>query len=131
MTGYDSSFFHTSYAGKRVLVLAPHQDDELNIAGSSIQNFVNAGAEVFVAFSTNGDGYFSIFNFTAEGRLSEAVNSLRVLGVDKEHIIVMGYGIRSTDFREDTRFTLRIRCSRLRGEKLTLTVQQAFRIFRT
>ena len=112
MAGYDSSFFHTSYAGKRVLVLAPHQDDELNIAGRSIQNFVKAGAEVFVAFSTNGDGYFSIFNFTAEGRLSEAVNALRVLGVDTEHIIAMGYGDTfnkfpggHTFYSEDTPFT--------------------------
>ena len=97
-TSYDSSFFHASYSGRRVLVLAPHQDDEINIAGNSIQNFVNAGAEVFVMFSTNGDANMGMYNFTAETRLSEAVNSLRILGVDKEHILIMGYGDTSNNF---------------------------------
>ncbi len=69
---YCASFFEASYSGKRVLVLAPHQDDELNLAAGAIPNFLKAGAEVFVAFATNGDYYSDL---PAEVRLTEAANS--------------------------------------------------------
>ena len=83
---YDSSFFHESYSGRKVLIFVPHQDDEINTAGNAIQIFTKAGAEVYVTFTTNGDFYTP-----AETRLSEAVNSLKVLGVEKSHIFMMGY----------------------------------------
>ena len=88
-TSYDSSFFHTSYQGKKVLVLVPHQDDELNVAANSIYNFVHSGAEVFVAYATNGDYEYKVKDDT---RLHEAINALSVLGVDKAHIFCLGYG---------------------------------------
>ena len=87
VTAYDSSFFHVSYSGRKVLVLVPHQDDEINVAGNTIQTLLHAGAEVFVTFSTNGDFFYS-----ADTRINEAINSLSVLGVDKSHIFLLGYG---------------------------------------
>ena len=84
---YCASFFEASYSGKRVLVLAPHQDDEINLAAGAIPNFLKAGAEVFVAYSTNGD-----YSYSADTRLTEAVNSLTVLGLNREHIFILGYG---------------------------------------
>ena len=83
----DSSYFHVSYSGKKVLVLVPHQDDEINVAAISIQNFVHSGAEVFVAYSTNGDNRYS-----AETRIAEALASLSVLGVKHSNIFILGYG---------------------------------------
>ena len=39
----------------RALILAPHPDDEINVAGSTIIRLIRSGAEVFVAYSTCGD----------------------------------------------------------------------------
>ena len=82
-----NSFFDKSYFGTRVLVLAPHPDDEINVAGNMILTLAAAKAEVFVAYSTNGD-----FEVAAEVRAQEAVDALKILGVPRERIIFLGYG---------------------------------------
>lgn len=71
-----------------LMVLAPHEDDELAIAGPMIYQAVKNGQTVKVVFSTNGDYY------PHEGpiRMNEALNALRVLGVKKEDVIFLGYG---------------------------------------
>ena len=71
----------------RALILAPHPDDEINVAGASIVSPARAGVEIFVAYSTCGD-----FDRTAELRAEEALTSLSILGVDRDHIIWLGYG---------------------------------------
>ena len=71
----------------KILVLAPHPDDEINVAGSVIVTFSRLGAEVFVAYSTNGD-----FNQSADLRAAEALRSLEILGVARDHVIWLGYG---------------------------------------
>ena len=84
----DNSFFDDDfYDNKKILILAPHPDDEINIAGSVIHNFASKGAEVFVLYSTNGD-----YEWPAEIRFGEAIDSLRILGVKKTNIIFLGYG---------------------------------------
>ncbi len=82
-----NSFFDKNYFGTRVLVLAPHPDDEINIAGNMILTLAAAKAEIFVAYSTNGD-----FDVSADIRAQEAVDSLKILGVSREKIIFLGYG---------------------------------------
>ncbi len=82
-----NSFFDKSFFGTRVLVLAPHPDDEINIAGNMILTLAAAKAEIFVAYSTNGD-----FEQAAETRAREAVDALKILGVPREKIIFLGYG---------------------------------------
>ncbi|MBQ3433933.1 MAG: PIG-L family deacetylase, partial [Selenomonadaceae bacterium] len=82
-----NSFFDKSFFGTRVLILAPHPDDEINIAGNMILTLAAAKAEVFVAYSTNGD-----FEQAAEVRAKEAVDALKILGVPRERIIFLGYG---------------------------------------
>lgn len=82
-----NSFFDKSYFGTRVLILAPHPDDEINIAGNMILTLAAAKAEIFVAYSTNGD-----FEQTAEVRAQEAVDALKILGVPRDKIIFLGYG---------------------------------------
>lgn len=71
-----------------LMVFAPHEDDELAIAGSVIYQAVQDGKQVKVVFVTNGD------YFPHEGpiRIKEAIKSLGVLGVEKENIIFLGYG---------------------------------------
>lgn len=82
-----NSFFDKNYFGTRVLVLAPHPDDEINVAGNMILTLAAAKAEIFVAYSTNGD-----FDVSAEVRAQEAVDALKILGVPRERIIFLGYG---------------------------------------
>lgn len=82
-----NSFFDKSYFGTRILILAPHPDDEINIAGNMILTLAAAKAEIFVAYSTNGD-----FEQPAEIRAQEAVDALKILGVPEERIIFLGYG---------------------------------------
>ena len=80
----NNSFFENRYHGVRILILAPHSDDEINIAGNMIINLANAKADIYVAYSTNSD-----FDLNASIRAEEAVNSLNILGVKKDHIIFL------------------------------------------
>ncbi len=75
------------YADRRVMVVVPHQDDEMNLAGGVIEEYIRYGSEVYVVYATNGD-----YSVPAKQRLNEAINALAVLGVDEEHIIFLGYG---------------------------------------
>lgn len=72
-----------------LLVLVPHQDDEINLAGSIIRIWRQSGCQVTVAFMTNGD---SVAGIEPDTRIREAVASLQVLGVSRENLIFLGYG---------------------------------------
>ncbi|MBQ8072555.1 MAG: PIG-L family deacetylase [Clostridia bacterium] len=74
------------FKGKKILVLAPHQDDEINLFGGLYEHFT-ADSEVYVAFSTNGDKVV-----TGDIRIREAAEALGHMGVDRDHIIFLGYG---------------------------------------
>ncbi|SDP05192.1 PIG-L family deacetylase [Selenomonas ruminantium] len=82
-----NSFFQQDYHGVRVLVLAPHPDDEINVAGNMIYSLGHMGAEVFVLYSTNGD-----FDCPPEKRFAEVEDALELLGVDADHYALLGYG---------------------------------------
>lgn len=74
-------------SNNKILILIPHQDDELNVAGDLITQFVQSGNRVFTVFTTNGD-----YRYLARTRMQEAVNALAVMGVPKEDIFFLGYG---------------------------------------
>lgn len=80
------------YGDRRVMIIVPHQDDEINLAGGVIEKYLRYGSEVYVVYTTNGD-----VSVPAEQRLNEGINALGVLGVDEEHIIFLGYGDFCTD----------------------------------
>lgn len=75
------------YFEKKVLVIVPHEDDDLNILSGVFEEFDKYKSNVYVAFITNGDsnGYY-------EDRINEALHSLELCGVDDDHVIFMGYG---------------------------------------
>jgi N-acetylglucosaminylphosphatidylinositol deacetylase len=83
----DNSFFHQSLVDTNVLVLVPHQDDEINLMRDLLVSLQNCKATVYVAYTTNGD-----YSVPASIRYKEAIESLRILGVPKEQIIFLGYG---------------------------------------
>ena len=75
------------YGSQRVMLLVPHQDDEYNVLGGVMEEYVKYGSEVFVVYSTNGDYYN-----TAEERYQEAIHALGRVGVPEDHIFFLGYG---------------------------------------
>lgn len=74
------------YKNKKILVMIPHEDDEINLCGGMYE-LIKDSNEVYVMFSTNGDKISD-----GETRIREAVNSLNVMGIDRDHIIFLGYG---------------------------------------
>lgn len=80
------------YSGKNVMVLVPHEDDEINLLGGVLEEYVRYGSDVTVVFSTNGD-YAGI----GETRLREAADALAFVGIPRENIIFLGYGDQWTE----------------------------------
>ena len=83
----DFSLCSPFFSDKRVLVLVPHQDDELNLAGGILEQYIQAGSQVFIVYSTNGD-----YNGLAEERSREVLAVADRLGIPGENILYMGYG---------------------------------------
>lgn len=75
-------FFH----GNTLMVIIPHEDDEINIAGSLIFGAREEGIRVICVFVTNGD-----YKYIPDVRIREAVRALAVLGVPQEDIVFLGY----------------------------------------
>ena len=72
----------------RVLLLVPHQDDELLVGGPMLVNLCRGGHEVYVFLATNGD----FFPFESAARARESIRALTLLGVDRSRILFGGYG---------------------------------------
>lgn len=74
------------FENKRIMVVVPHEDDEINIAGSLLCQLNKRKTVCDVVFVTNGDAFLS-----ASRRQKEAEKSLHCLGIKKENIIFLGY----------------------------------------
>lgn len=79
---------------ERVLVLAPHQDDETLGCGGRIIQLKKAGAEVTVIYTTDGrlaNCQFMKSEEVVETRKAEAIAACEVLGVPKEAVVFLGF----------------------------------------
>lgn len=90
---------------ERVLILAPHPDDESIACAGVIQEALANGAKVKIAFLTNGEHNefaFIVYNkritikkneFIRMGKLrrKEAVNAVKILGVKEGDLSFLGY----------------------------------------
>lgn len=72
-----------------ILVIAPHQDDEILGAGGLMQICRQRGDTVSVVFVTNGD-YHGVN--IAQQRYYESRDALARLDIDESHIYYIGYG---------------------------------------
>lgn len=77
------------YADKSVLIIVPHQDDDINLAGGIIEKFIGYKSDVRICFYTNGD-----YEVSADVRLNESLKVAEFYGIPSENIIFMGYGDR-------------------------------------
>lgn len=75
------------YGGRRIMLIVPHQDDEINLLGGVIEEYVRYGSELYVVYVTNGD-----YGEIPMVRYWEALEVLGNLGVPQEQVIFMGYG---------------------------------------
>jgi LmbE family N-acetylglucosaminyl deacetylase len=101
---YITSFNHPT-PGQRVLVFAPHPDDETLATGGRIYRATSQGDAVAVAFLTNGDSFYGSLKKQLGSRppkpadylnlgyqrQKEAEQALNILGVKKENIFFLGY----------------------------------------
>lgn len=84
--GVDNSFYDSQFKNKKVMVIVPHEDDDLLISGQVLPSMYKNGADVRVVFATNGDKRVSAYI-----RQSEACNALEKLGIPREKVIFLGY----------------------------------------
>lgn len=84
--GVENSIYSEQFKGKKIMVLVPHEDDDLLISGQVLPEIYKKGADVRVVFVTNGDKFF-----TARQRQDEARDSLRTLGIPKDKLTFLGY----------------------------------------
>ena len=75
------------YGGRNVMVIVPHQDDELNILGGVLDEYVRHGSDAHVVIVTTGDRAGKVLT-----RHQEAVAVCRSLGLPEDRVIFLGYG---------------------------------------
>lgn len=89
----------------RIVIVAPHPDDDVLGAGGLIQQAVAVGADVRVVYFTNGDHNqiaFKLFKPAlhlnakqyiefGERRRTEAITATKLLGLDESHLTFLGY----------------------------------------
>ena len=71
----------------KLLIFVPHPDDEINIASQVIYMLAKKKTTVKVCYMTNGD-----LEANSKDRLSESLKALKVLGLNIDSIICLGYG---------------------------------------
>ena len=89
-TFFDGPFENSLFSGNRwkhksVMVIVPHQDDEINLAGATIRNLVDHGITVYILFCITCD----LLEPPAV-RVAEGIHSCRLLGVPDENILFLG-----------------------------------------
>lgn len=75
------------YADHSVMVIVPHEDDDLNIAGGVVEEYIRYGSRVTMVFVTNGDAYG-----LSTRRLEEAIACCDFMGIPEEQVVFLGYG---------------------------------------
>lgn len=75
------------YGGHRVMLVVPHQDDDINVLGGVMEEYVRYGSELYAVFITNGD-----YHGETEIRYQETIRVFSDMGVPAEQVIFLGYG---------------------------------------
>lgn len=75
------------FADKTAMIIVPHEDDDINVAGGVMDEYLKYGSEVYVVFVTNGD-----FEGLGEIRINEAIEYCGHVGIAEDHVVFLGYG---------------------------------------
>lgn len=77
------------FAAKKILIVAPHQDDEALMCAGVIEHALTNGAEVKVCVVTNGDKKGRKIGLV---RIRETIKAMKYLGLSAKDLIFLGYG---------------------------------------
>jgi len=97
--------FPEIYSTDRILIIAPHIDDEIISSGGLIQEALSRKAKIKIVYLTNGDNnYLSVININknlqenpnnfinlGQKRMKEAKEATKVLGLTMDDLIFLGY----------------------------------------
>ncbi len=75
------------YGNRTVMLVVPHQDDDLNILGGVLEEYVRYGSDLYPVFVTNGD-----YAHLTQTRYQEALAVFQHLGVQTDQVTFLGYG---------------------------------------
>jgi LmbE family N-acetylglucosaminyl deacetylase len=81
-------FFSVTQVQAKILIVAPHPDDDLITSAGVIARAVARGEAVRVVYMTNGD-YLGVSNGYL--RQGEAVSGESILGIPEDNLIFLGY----------------------------------------
>ncbi len=110
----------TREVGRRILVIAPHPDDENLATAGIIRESLNRGAEVLIVVITSGDASIKACKELSQGsritpemhrkvgilRCNESKRAMRRLGVPRENVIFLGFPDGSVNFLWDTNWDM-------------------------
>ena len=83
----QSSFTYRQWVGGNTLmVIVPHEDDEMNMAGATIYGAKQEGLRVIIVFITNGD-----YEYRSSIRFNDTYRMAREMGIPQEDIIFLGF----------------------------------------
>jgi LmbE family N-acetylglucosaminyl deacetylase len=90
---------------ERILILAPHPDDEVLMSAGLIRRAIIEKSHISVVIVTNGD-YLCADRSKGSRRLSESLDALEFLGVPQEDVYFMGYP--DTGFEKEVSFLTKL-----------------------
>lgn len=79
--------FYELFRNKKIMIIVPHQDDELFICGTILSGITRVTSSVYVVYTTNGD-YENNYNI----RKKQCIRALAKYRISSENIIFLGYG---------------------------------------
>mgnify|MGYP000937021437 FL=1 len=83
----SSSFkYREFFNGDTVMVIVPHEDDEINVAGATIYGAIKEGLKVILVYVTNGD-----FQYKADIRYKEVQRMACIMNLPMENIHFLGF----------------------------------------
>lgn len=82
----DNSFYDSQFKNKKIMVIVPHEDDDLLSVGQVLPQLYKNGADVRIVVATNGDK-----TIAAHTRQSEDCRALKKLGIPREKVTFLGY----------------------------------------
>jgi len=71
---------------KKILIIIPHQDDEINLMGGFLPFLIQHNIDIFVCYITNGAA-----RYNANLRKQEAISALSVLKVPKDNVFFLNF----------------------------------------
>ena len=83
---HSSFSYRDFFGGNTVMVIVPHQDDEINVAGSTIYGAIEEGLKVILVYVTNGD-----YQYKADIRYKEVMKMAEIMHLSLNNIHFLGF----------------------------------------